>query len=456
MSGTFNESDRAPFVRLLTGPEFPEKEFVFSGFSFGDVYRMAGWLRTYFERTGNGERPVCLAAADRGIIAASLLASLTGGPALLLPYAFSEQVLGNIQKFSGYQVAITDVPRAFPAGTKAICPETGGKSVVALPTNVSLDAELLRIFSGGTTDEPQVWSKTAANLFLEAFFLAESLNVDDRDGVVATVSPFHIYGLLYSILMPLVASATVWPGTPSFPGEILDALNEQQSSMLISIPAHYAALNGKRVSSKSLRLAISSAGMLDKEDSDNFSAINQVGVIEIYGSTETGGIASRNRFNGEEHFTSFPAASWKCDNLRLSVRSSYISPTVERDEQGFFLCGDQVTQLTEHTFSLQGRVDNITKVGGNRVNLEEIRHAIRQLQGVVDSVVLSVPEPGGRAQHIVALVQGSSDQETIKKALAGRLEPYALPRRIRIVSQIPLTKNGKYDRQAIQELLTDD
>lgn len=454
MSRYLSATEMAVLVSLLNGPKFPAKEFIRSGYSFAEVYAMAAWLRRYFAGPGNATETVCLATENRGIMAASLLASLAGGPVLLLPFAFSGQALAGIQKATGFQTAIADTTSALPSGIKVICPQAATSPPNQPATALSPESELLRIFTGGTTAMPQVWSKTAANIFREALFLAEWLGITENDCIVATISPYHIYGLLFSVALPLVSSATVLDGTPSFPGEIINAVQEQSGTLLVSVPAHYRALRGKKTSAGTLRLAVSSAGMLEKADNDDFARQNRIGLVEIYGATETGGIASRNRFLGEEQFTVFPAVEWKISGRRLSVRSPYISPDASCDELGFFLTGDLVEPFGEKSFSLQGRVDNITKVGGKRVNLEGIRTIIQQQPGVKDSVALALPEAGGREHRIVALVQGNCAPDKIRTALAAALEPYALPRLIKVVGQIPVKKNGKYDREAILRLLS--
>jgi acyl-coenzyme A synthetase/AMP-(fatty) acid ligase len=96
----------------------------------------------------------------------------------------------------------------------------------------------------------------------------------------------------------------------------------------------------------------------------------------------------------------------------------------------------------------------VTKVGGKRVDLEEIRLLIKNGAGVTDCVVMALPEAGGRENLIGVLIQGDNvDVERIRQNLLDSLEPYALPRRIKAVDQIPMKNNGKYDRLAIARFL---
>lgn len=377
-----------------------------------------------------------------------------GGPVLLLPHGFSEQILAGVHQATGYTTVIADRQRDVPDGVAVICPRPGELPGLTVPGELDPGRLLLRMYTGGTTGKPQCWSKTVGNLFLESLYLAQRFSVSSQDRIVATVAPYHIYGLLYSVLLPLVSSATVLSETPSYPGEIVSSVRDQGATILVSVPAHYGALQGKRIGDGRLRLAISSAGMLTEAINRDFCRDNEVDLLEIYGSTETGGIAERVRHRGQEHFRLFQAVEGRIVDQRLAVRSPYISPEAALDGQGFFLGGDRITFHEDGTFALRGRVDHITKVGGKRVNLEEVRDAIKLQPGVVDAVAATVPVPGGREHQVVALIQGAGQAETLRTALAAVLEPYAVPRIIRFVDRIPLTPHGKYDRESVLRLFS--
>jgi len=442
----------ATIAALLRGPRFPEREFLHAGATFAEVYAMAARLRAAFAgREGN---LVCLAAEDRAILAAALLAALAGGPVLLLPHAFSAQALADMQKATGSTLAITDVARDFPAGMEIVRPEQGeGKAGSGLAPHAAR-GEVLRLFTGGSTGAPRLWSKTGANLFGEAVFLAEHFGVSHQDRIVATVSPYHIYGLLYSVVLPLVSGATIVPTTPAFPEEIIDAVTGTEATILVSVPAHYRALRNKPSLGPSVRLALSSAGMLDIDDNKAFCQRNPAGIVEVYGSTETGGVGLRHRIRGEETFTPYGTVAWNIAGERLRIRSPYLSPDLPIDEEGWYVTGDRAEPHGQNGFVLRGRADSITKVGGKRVDLEEIGSLIKEQTGVTDCAVLAVAEQGGRGHRIAALVAGQGvDATRLRAVLAIRLEPYALPRVIRVVDRLPMTASGKYDRSAMLRLV---
>ncbi|MBN1665090.1 MAG: long-chain fatty acid--CoA ligase [Deltaproteobacteria bacterium] len=439
---------------ILRGPRYPEKEFTLSGCTYNDVYQMACALKSSFSSLNFGNHPVCLCTESKAVMAASLLARLSGGPPLIFPYAQTDHVLSEMHQLTGFRFAIADTKKALPEGVESVLPDRSSRCELELVDEavVHPDKELLSLFTGGSTGTPKFWSKTVTNLFGEALYLSEKYDITQDDRVVATVSPYHIYGLLYSVLVPLVSSAGVADDIYTFPHEIISAIGAYAATVLVGVPMHYRALGSRKIPGNSLRIAFSSTGALAETDGDAFYKKNGVGIVEIYGSTETGGIATRCRAEGENYFVPYDHLEWKIIEDRLHVLSEFISPEIEREQDGFFKTGDRV-QSDGHTgFMLLGRTDDIIKVGGKRVNLEEIRNKLNTIPGVRDSFVISLPVRTGRQNVVAAVVEGKPDRTHLRQSLAHMLEPYAMPRSIKFVDKIPVTASGKYDRQAIEQL----
>jgi D-alanine--poly(phosphoribitol) ligase subunit 1 len=111
-----------------------------------------------------------------------------------------------------------------------------------------------------------------------------------------------------------------------------------------------------------------------------------------------------------------------------------------------------------------GRLDRQIKLHGYRVELEEIETRLRAVPGVVDGAVLAV-ERNGQADHLIAAVVGDDTEGSplpdnpralsgfVRAALTEWLPDYALPRRVRRLGALPLTVNGKIDREALRAML---
>jgi acyl-coenzyme A synthetase/AMP-(fatty) acid ligase len=125
---------------------------------------------------------------------------------------------------------------------------------------------------------------------------------------------------------------------------------------------------------------------------------------------------------------------------------------MERDRDGFCLTGDEVREDKENRFILLGRADGIVKVAGKRVDLLDVQNKIKTLPTVSDAVVVALPTDKGRESVISAVVACDLTETHLKKLLIDLLEPYAVPRRVKIVASINRTATGKIDRRRIEKI----
>ena len=270
-----------------------------------------------------------------------MLASLAGSCKLILPYSFSAHAMTEMYDATGFNFAIADHPEEMPAGVETITPLPAAIKNTRTELIRDPDEPFLCLFTGGSTGKPRVWSKSPRNLFAEAFYLKEKFSLSDQDIFVATVPPYHIYGLLFSVLVPFVAHARVLPDIYTFPQEIISITKKHKASVLVSVPIHYRALKVDNLPLPSLKVAFSSSGALDRSDGLHFYKKTGLGITEIYGSTETGGIASRSISEHTDSWKPFDVVSWKLTGSRLSVKSDFTSPEMERDPDGFCPTGDE-------------------------------------------------------------------------------------------------------------------
>jgi len=435
-----------PLPRL---PADLDRPFAGTEASYGRVYGLA---RALLEQLDGAAGPVCLASTDRALTAAGLLCSLAGGPELVLPHDTSAAVLAEARAVTGFTVLLgDDGPAQLSGVTRLGVPES---TVVADPPDLIRQSEkpFLALFTGGSTGRPQVWTKTPANLLGEAGHQAERFGIAPEDVFLSCVPPQHIYGLLFSVLLPLIRGAQVLPASAYLPAEIAGLIQSAGPTVFVSGPAHYRALRETALEAPRLRIALSSGGMLDEADSLRFSRQTGIGVTEVYGSTETGGIATRCRAAGEVDWTPLSGVRWAITGERLQVASDFLSPELERDAAGLFTTGDRAEPRPDGRFALLGRADGIVKVAGKRVDLLEVEQKLASLDGVDDAHVLA-HDSQGRGSEVIALVVGTRPEAEIRAALALELPAQALPRRLLVVEAIPTAATGKRDKRAIEALV---
>jgi acyl-coenzyme A synthetase/AMP-(fatty) acid ligase len=445
---------------LLAGPKQPRRNFLVDGVTFGQLYGHAEAIGRRIRNLPDTTRPLCLCVEDRGLVTAALLAALMVGTPLLIPYAFDAHTLNEAREGMPFSHALVEKPDALPDGVTALSWPLSEKTSkqTTPPTPLAWDEPWLYLFTGGSTGTPKLWSKTPRNLLMEAVNLADTFRVTPQDTIAATVPSNHIYGLLYAVLLPLVSGAAVDAATPSFPHEIADCLAKTRATILVSIPAHYRALKETRIEKHRVRLAFSSAGALPEQDAVRFHETTGIAVTEIYGSTETGGIAQRTRAKGQTSLHPFECTRVRIEERHLAVSSPFLSDELPKSDGGYFETADRArwTDGTDQTepggFILLGRSDGIVKVGGKRVDLALTKEALMSVDGVRDVYVYARPVQSGRENEILALVEGRTTTDQLMEAAHRRLPTYARPRHIKITPKITLTATGKYRRAAIASL----
>jgi len=432
------------FLNRITGNHL--RKFIAGGHTCGDVCRLAAGICSL---TSPGE-PLCLWTQDKTRIAAALLAAVCNGPRIIIPYAFSSQALDEARSSIPFSKILSEGNDAPPVDCTVIMPDSVASPAPLVYTAGDADTPRVMLFTGGSTGKPKLWSKTARNLFGEALLLTETFGIGPQDCILATVPPQHIYGLLFSVLVPLVSGCTVLEPVYSFPQEILGAASDTGATILVSVPSQYHVLKTESLQRHNLRLAFSSAGMLPRPDAEYFHGKTGIAVIEIYGSTETGGVAWKAAPTDRLGCRTFKGIDWKIHNGRLQLRSDFLSPELPRDQDGFFTTADRAEPCGADSFTLHGRADDIVKVGGRRVDLSEICDKLKTLSNVRDAVVFAMHARTGRGSDIAALIAGTADASAIRSGLAKICEPYAIPRHIKIVDSIPVLPTGKYDRAMIE------
>ena len=441
------------YRNIFSLPQDSAKEFVVDGCTYEEVYRLAAGISHIRSREQNERAVICLCTGDKALIAAALVASLAGGPRLVLPYAFSQQALEEVLETMSVSFLLIDRPGDYPHGSEVITPAMLRCDDTIHDTFIDPDEPFLMLFTGGSTGKPKVWSKTPRNILSEARYMSGKFDISPDDLFLSTVPPQHIYGFLFSVLIPFISYARVLDEVYTFPMEILRAAKDYGASVLVSVPVHYRVLRTDDLQRHDLRIAFSSAGVLDKEDAAYFHRKTGLDVIEIYGSTETGGVATRRRLKDGESWSALDPVNWKIRNGRLHVRSEFISPALDRDAGGYFLTADCADSDGHERFILRGRADDIVKIGGKRVDLTAVQAKLKHIPGVHDAVVVSIPTGNGHQNELAALVATHLDVLQLRRHIAAVSEDYAVPKRFVVVEEIPVTFTGKYNREMIERIL---
>lgn len=121
-------------------------------------------------------------------------------------------------------------------------------------------------------------------------------------------------------------------------------------------------------------------------------------------------------------------------------------------EQYLYRTGDLVRSLDQGKLEYLGRIDDQVKIRGFRIELGEIEFNINAIEVVRENIVLIKPDLQGE-DAIVAYVAVDKIEEVfpsdLRSALVGRLPEYMIPKAFVLVERLPLTVNGKIDKQSL-------
>lgn len=122
-------------------------------------------------------------------------------------------------------------------------------------------------------------------------------------------------------------------------------------------------------------------------------------------------------------------------------------------EGKLYRSGDLARELSDGTIEYLGRIDEQVKIRGFRIELGEIASVIRKISDVQDAVVIA-RDTGNGEKALCAYIVSAAEINTleIREQIKKDLPAYMVPSYIAKIDSIPLTKNGKLDRNALPEI----
>jgi len=314
--------------------------------------------------------------------------------------------------------------------------------------NNKIDSNI-SIFTSGSTGKPKKITRKLSQLLLEVEELNTIWQKQLKAQVFAsTVSYQHIYGLLFSILLPLKNKIAMWHKPLPFE-ESLEKLQQKYSqTVLVSSPAFLKRLSIK-LTNKYKLVVFCSGGVLTPQQHQKAEKQLNSSLFQVYGSSETGGIAYKTE---KSFWNFFPSVKYKIVKNSLLIQSPFCYKTQWHDTH------DSI-KIHNNGFELCGRNDRIVKIEEKRVSLIEIEQATNSHDLIEESYALSI---NGKRQYIALIVvlskqgkqqlQTSSEKELkmqIKTYLRTKIEPLAIPKQIRFFYEIPTNSQGKKIHQQL-------
>lgn len=313
------------------------------------------------------------------------------------------------------------------------------------------DGPFAIVTTSGSTGHPRAYPKSWLALSHAARQIAMRLLPAQPARLVATVPMHHMYGLETAVILPLVTPHSVVEGRPAFPQDVRAALESVAAPrVLVTAPVHLRALVQARTPLPPLHAIISATAPLSPDTARLAEQRFQTQVLEIYGCTEAGSVASRRTVS---------SASWHpLDTMQIKTGARgcrVVAPHLA----GPVALHDLLEDDGEGGFLLRGRDGDIVKVGGKRASLTTLTQCLLSIPGVDDGVVFQPQQQRAAAiaHRLAAFVVAPRLRTTeILAALGQRVDPVFLPRPLRRVERLPRNATGKLPRQLLEQMLRRD
>ena len=325
---------------------------------------------------------------------------------------------------------------------------------------IAADHPAIMVFTSGSTGQPKAISKTMQQLEAELTALDELMPKSPAEIVATTVSHQHLYGLTFRLLRPFSYQQAFTAQLSQYPEDLIALVEHYSSFSLVSSPSHLGRMNSQQdwhlIEQKCHEVYCSTAP-LSLKDSLNVANLLQAPVKEIYGSSETGALAWRCQHSAEQ------AALWQpLAHVELSPAEDNSLTIFFTEDKRQINLADQVTFYDDGRFDLQGRIDQIVKVEGKRVSLNEMNSILQACEWIEQAQTLTLERH--RCEMVAVIILSAAGNELLqqsgrkrligllKKQLSDHFEAIIIPRRWRFVTAFPVNSQGKLPRQNLAAL----
>lgn len=279
--------------------------------------------------------------------------------------------------------------------------------------------------------------------------------------VLCVMPMSHIFTLISAVIVPLLRGATVYIMRNFIPSHVFKAIQDYKIDFIIAVPTLYVSLlenyEKDRFDISCLKYGITGASILPLNIHNKVKKKMGIELLQGYGLTETMPITCNSRAgNNPEslgiagHRVKLRIVDEEGKDLAigkkgeilisaLSVMQGYLNREEENKEflkDGWFWTGDYGKMDRNGYLYFSGIKKNIAKVGGNNVDLKEVKDTLLSFEGVkqVEIKVVNDKLWGSRLCARLSMSEGKKpDERQIRDFCKQRLAVYKIPRKIDVV-----------------------
>ena len=323
-----------------------------------------------------------------------------------------------------------------------------------------INGETTRIFlfTSGSTGKPKAVPQRMKEFEEDnAFIILKWLDKISERKFVSTVSQHHIFGFLFGFSLPFATGTPFRRKRIEFPEEFEELTDEKY--LIVATPA-FLKRTVEIVEKLNMRdpWLFTSGGAVSPELAVKTNKVFGIYPLEVYGSTETSGIAYRMQDKDGLVWTPFDNAKiWLGDDGCLRIISPYIK------DPACLATADMAEMLENGKFLLKGRSDSIVKIEEKRISLTEVENRLLE-SGFIEDVKVIALSNDIRQYLAAAIVLNRKGKEQFagkEKLVLNRyfhdflmhyFENTVIPKKWRFLDKLPADIQGKKHKEEIAAL----
>ncbi len=379
---------------------------------------------------------------DRYGFVVGLGAAMLRGHSSLLPPNHTPDMIERLRGLFPAVYVLTDHPGIVTTDLPTLrhIEVATGPGPAAAP-QIAADALVVQVLTSGSTGSPvphaKHWGHLVLNAQAESKRLGHYMSRPSVAGVtlVSTVPSQHMYGFESVVLLALLGGAAIDTDRPFYPADIAAALaRAPRPRMLVTTPFHLKSLLDSGVDLPAIDLTLCATAPLSPQLAARAEAALAAPLVEIYGCTETGQVATRRTHQGAEWQT-FDGLHLTGDGDATVAQGGHVpQPTT---------LADVIEVINPTTFRLLGRSNDLINIAGKRSSLGHLNFHLNTIEGVRDGAFWLPPEDvADGVTRLIAFVvaPGVPPAELTKRVVAGmrqRVDAAFVPRRVVAVPELP-------------------
>jgi len=334
------------------------------------------------------------------------------------------------------------------------------------------------VYTSGTTGKPKGIAVTHENVLFSTKNIVDVLQYKKSDREILPLPLSHSFGLGCLHTGLFVGSTIILHKNSTNVENILKSISENQATTLASVPATLSKMvenfhDKTKNSCENLRLIITNSTAISETTVKKIIGILKTGKISTYyGLTE----ASRSSFmifDGE--VSKYNSVGHPAPNVQIKIEGDDLDGNGEicikgqnvinnywkneemdgNIENGWLKTSDIGHFDKDGFLYLDGRIDDMINVSGEKVNPSEIEMIVNEIGGIEESIAIGIPhETFGQVVKLFAKKTNESkiqESEVIAYCIK-RLERYKVPVNIRFIDEFPRTEYGKIKRYELKDL----